>query len=289
MMDWLHTVRWKNLIIIWISILAVILPHFDFVTTFLLNEFILWGVVCSSIAAIGNITNDWMDVKQDRENKKKNIFSKPGNKNKAIILILLLSAAAIVSILRCRLPEMFAIMASVSLVLLLLYNAFLKRIALIGNLIIALLTCLIFVGIDLIAMSRLVYYDMGLDNKQIELLGFFAFLTTFIREILKDAEDRKGDLFAGFHTIARFLKDKWIAVLIIIINLTGCIGIYLIMNKRQQNFESSFFYYSAWSLMVSISSAILMIIPHPSRYVRATRIIKAGMLGCLVIYLFLSL
>jgi 4-hydroxybenzoate polyprenyltransferase len=289
MMDWLHTLRWKNILIIWISVLVVISPHYDFANTHLFDEFIRWAIICSCIAAIGNITNDWMDVKQDKENKKKNIFTRKDQKNKAILLILLLFVCAILTSLFSQLQAIFSMMAFTALSLLLLYNLVLKKIALIGNLVIAFLTALIFIGIDLITTSRLVYYEMGFDNKQIELLALFAFLTTLVREILKDAEDRKGDLFAGFHTIAKFLKDQWIAMLIICIGIAGCIGIYFLMALRQHNFIGSFYWYAGWTLSVCIGSAICMLIPHPSRYVRATRIVKAGMLGCLAIYLFLSL
>jgi 4-hydroxybenzoate polyprenyltransferase len=288
-MNWLHTIRWKNLIIIWISILVVIIPCFDHILSYhLLGEFIRWCLICSSIAAIGNITNDWMDVKQDRENKKANIFIKPGKNKIGIMFILFFLSVAAVSILLSNNQRSFLMLSASSLLLLLLYNSILKKIALIGNLIIAILTALIFFGIDIIVLNRVIYFEIGLENKQIEMLAMFAFLTTFIREILKDAEDRKGDLFAGFSTIAKFLKDRWIAILVIIINLSGCIAIYFLMEWRQANFTMALLLYSSWVLLVSLSASVFMLIPHPSRYVRATRIVKAGMLGCLAIYLILS-
>lgn len=288
-MNWLNTIRWKNLIIIWISILVVILPNFYFIINYdLISEFVFWGVICSSIAAIGNITNDWMDLKQDKENKKKNIFSDPNKKKSAVVLIISLLVTTGLSIVVSNNHSTFFIMASTALTLLILYNAFLKKIALVGNIVIALLTLMIFAGLDIIVLSRIIYFEAGIDNKQIELLGLFAFLTTLIREILKDAEDRKGDLFAGFNTVAKFLKDKWIALVIVVINLLGCWGIYFFMKWRQDNFMNAFLFYSLWSLAISISAAILMLIPHPSKYVRSTRIVKAGMLGCLIIYLILS-
>jgi len=288
-MNWLHTIRWKNLIIIWISILVVIIPYFNLIYSgLLLGEFLRWGLICTSIAAIGNITNNWMDVKQDKENKKKNIFITPGQKGTALILITLFLTIATAAILFSFNGVFFLKLSIAALILLLLYNYVLKKIAFVGNLIISLLTALIFFGIDAIVSNRIVYFEIGIENKQIEMLALFAFLTTFIREILKDAEDRKGDHFAGFNTIAKFLKDKWIAVLIVVINLLGCAGIYVLMEWRQANYMNAFILYSVWSLVVSIGASVFMMIPHPSKYVRATRIVKAGMLGCLAIYLILS-
>src|SRR5687768_17286953 len=75
MKGWLNTIRWKNILIIWLSILVVAIPHYRFSESILFLEFIYWGIICSSIAAIGNITNDMMDVVQDNKNNKPNIFS----------------------------------------------------------------------------------------------------------------------------------------------------------------------------------------------------------------------
>ncbi len=288
MIDWLHTIRWKNLLIIWISIVVIVLPHFDPAESGFF-EFILWAIICSTIAAIGNITNDLLDIKQDRENKKKNIFSGGGNKRTAYIIIFLLLGICTAALFASRYMIIFSILAFTSLLLLLLYNLFLKKIVLIGNLIIAILTALIFVGVDMIVLSRLIYFEFGFENKQIELLACFAFITTLVREMIKDAEDRKGDLFAGFFTIAKYLKDKWIGILVIMISIGGIGGTYILMTKRHINFMDPFYYYSAWTLVVTLLSGFYMMSNNPSKYIRATRIIKAGMIGCLGIYLFLSL
>ncbi len=289
MMKWLNTIRWKNLAIIWISIVVILIPHFSPDSFHMFIEFILWGIVCTSIASIGNITNDLLDVKQDRENKKKNIFIDNKHKKTAFVLIFIFLGIAIASCLMANNAATFLVLSGGALLLLLLYNLLLKKIVLIGNMVIGLLTLMIFLGMDLIVISRTAYYGLGFENKQIELLGLFAFITTIIREILKDAEDRKGDKFAGFNTIAKFLSDKWIAIIIITLNIVGCWLTYILMNKRQTNFLYPLYIYSLWSLTITISASVFMIIPYSSRYVIATRIIKGGMIGCLIIYLFLSL
>ena len=289
MTDWLHTLRWKNLLIIWISILVIIIPHLNLSDWVHYYEFILWGIVCSSVAAIGNITNDISDVKQDKENKKKNIFT--GGKNKKLayfIITVLLLTITCVSVLS-KFYHYYLFLSFISLLLLFLYNLQLKKIALLGNLVIALLTTLIFIGINFIATTNIVYFKYGFNNKYIELLSCFAFITTLIREILKDAEDRKGDSFAGFKTIANYLNDKWLAVFILGVSIIGCAITYFIMVLRHINFTKYYFYFSGWIILVSLAAAIVMFMNNPSKYVLATRTVKAGMLGCLIIYLILSL
>lgn len=289
--DWLYTLRWKNLLIIWISILVIILPHLNSPMANCSHyfEFILWGIVCSSVAAIGNITNDLWDVKQDKENKKKNIFVVGKNKRLAYFIIAVLLLCAVCACLVSKFVNCFLVLTIISLFLLLLYNLFLKRIAFLGNLVVAFLTALIFIGINFIITTNIIYFKYGFNNKYIELLACFAFITTFVREILKDAEDRTGDSFAGFKTIAQYLSDKWLAMLIIFISILGCAVTYFIIGSRHVNFTVPCFYFSCLTVLISIVAAIIMFISHPSKYIRATRIVKAGMLGCLVIYLLLSL
>lgn len=288
LLDWLHTLRWKNLLIIWMSILVIIVPHYELLISNYF-EFILWGIICSSVAAIGNITNDLWDVKQDKENKKKNIFIESKNKQIAYFIITILLLVIAWACISSKFYHYFLLLAFVSLLLLLLYNLLLKKIALLGNLVIAFLTALIFIGIDFITTTNIIYFEAGFNNKYIELLACFAFITTFIREILKDAEDKKGDLFAGFKTIAKYLNDKWMAGLILFICIAGCVVTYFLIGSRHVNFSRPYFYFSGLTVSISITAAIMMIINHPSKYIRATRIVKAGMLGCLGIYLILSL
>jgi 4-hydroxybenzoate polyprenyltransferase len=288
MIAWLNTIRWKNLLIIWISIFVIVLPHFDYRTPAPFYEFIRWAVICSTIAAIGNIINDWLDVKQDKENKKPNIFINNQQKKTGTILIIILLILCIGAIWYCNNQMILSLLAVIALCMLTLYNFIFKKIAIIGNIIIGILSAMVFVGIDIIVSSRLIYFEFGFNNKQIELFAGFAFVTTVIREIIKDAEDRKGDLYAGFNTIARFLNDQAIAILIFVISIGGSLLVYLFMQSRQTHFINLYLIYAAWANAMSLTATILLLIPHPGKYIRASRVIKAGMLGSLIIYLLLS-
>lgn len=75
--------------------------------------------------------------------------------------------------------------------LLMVYNAMVKRVALVGNLLVALVLGL-----------TLVYGGWGMGPLGPVLVGAaFAFLTTLSREIIKDVEDVEGDAAAGARTL----------------------------------------------------------------------------------------
>lgn len=288
MIRWLNTFRWKNLLIIWISIIVVILPYLNSQLEYFF-DFFLWGIICTCIAAIGNITNDFLDVKQDRENKKDNIFKEGKNKKTAWIFIFIFLIIASIACIASGFFIEFLSLSAFALVGLLLYNLALKKAAIIGNCIIALITALIFVGIDTICISSVVYSNMGFKTIHIELLAGFAFITTLVREIIKDAEDRKGDMYAGFNTIAKFMNDKWLSFLILILTVVLSGVFFLALRSRHFNYTQAYLIYCIWVLITVSAACYYMLANTPFRYIRATRIVKMGMLGCLLIYLILSI
>jgi 4-hydroxybenzoate polyprenyltransferase len=59
--------------------------------------------------------------------------------------------------------------------------------------------------------------------------SFFAFLTTLIREVIKDAEDFEGDMAYGMKTVPIILGNQWTKVLILgLIALTLFMLIFLL-------------------------------------------------------------
>lgn len=289
MMKWLHTLRWKNLLIIWLCIVVVVIPHIDSENLSSFYEFIYWGIICTTVAAIGNITNDMLDIKQDRENKKENIFQKGRNRKTAFLIIILLLATNATAIYMSELKINFLVLSASSLLLLMVYNLILKKMPLFGNIAIALLTALVFIGMDLIVISRLIYFDFGFQNKHLELLACYAFILTLVREIIKDAEDRKGDSLAGFKTLAHLLKDKSLAIFIIMMSASLITASYFIMEWRQLNFYKELISYASISSITILLSSLLLFTSHPAKYIWSTRIAKSGMILCLIVYLILTL
>jgi 4-hydroxybenzoate polyprenyltransferase len=90
------------------------------------------------------------------------------------------------------------------------YNRFLKRLPLVGNFAVALLTTTpIIVPI----------LKFGLPQAELLTLAFFAFMLTFVREITKDIEDIEGDKALGLKTFPIFLGINHSLALIFICEL----------------------------------------------------------------------
>ena len=89
------------------------------------------------------------------------------------------------------------------------YSAFLKKIALAGNVVVSLLTGFVFVLLMMFEVKFLntIYFEasayvLALLLWQVKFYGGFAFLTNLAREIVKDIEDREGDAEHNINTIA---------------------------------------------------------------------------------------
>jgi 4-hydroxybenzoate polyprenyltransferase len=131
------------------------------------------------------------------------------------------------------------------------YSSTYKKMFLIGNLVVSLLVALTVLLPVLFELPVLIKTEYGgvLSPVQLQaariilytVFGYFifAFLTTLIREIVKDMEDIKGDMSDGANTIPvilGFTNTKWlVAVLwITLIGLTGWVS-YTYYQSQQMN------------------------------------------------------
>lgn len=159
----------------------------------LLSPVFLKIILASALTAMaGNMYNDLMDLKADEINKPGRNYSVywPGRWSVRVVFILLngVSLWLAFSIVK-QVGYLFLIVQ----LLLFLYNVVLKKIAIIGNLVISLITAVS------LGMIGWVFGDVRPD-----LLAFytgFAFLMTLVRELVKDTEDFEGDLAAGYKTL----------------------------------------------------------------------------------------
>ena len=137
----------------------------------------------------GNAINDYVDHKIDAINKpERPIPSGRISLNAAAIYATaLFIIATIMSLLIGIIPGIIVVLSAI---LMFLYAYKLKKSCLVGNLSIAFLTglCFVFAGVVL----QTVYLSV--------LLGFYAFLMTMAREIVKDMEDVEGDSMEGANT-----------------------------------------------------------------------------------------
>ncbi len=253
--DFFRLIRWPNLLVIALTQYTI---RFGIIYPFLnqagldlyLDEFTFFLLVVATvlIAAAGYIINDYFDVKIDYLNKPKQmVIGKSIHRRHAMLLhifinLIGLSLAAYVA-LRINHP-MLILFQLVSAALLWYYSVSFKKQVLTGNIIIASLTALVpftagyyevAVMFDYLAditgqpenpflienlssllfsIKYLLYWVVGYSA--------FAFLLTFIREIIKDMEDIEGDQAFGGKTLPIVFgieKAKIVAQLITVVTL----------------------------------------------------------------------
>ena len=244
--DILRLVRWSNLlflgVLIWVMEKWVATPILDYAA---FGEQ-LPGVVCVLliaatvlIAAGGYVINDYFDVKIDRINRPDQlIVTRSISKPTAMRMSIILSAVGVLCgwiaawLLRSwSLGILFVAVPG----LLWFYSSSYKRLFLIGNLTIALLAGLtpMIVALANVAQLELRYavilpYTSLPHNLYAWLGGFalFAFLLTWIREIIKDMQDIHGDRELECHSMPIVWGETWtkIVVTVLIVATIALIG-----------------------------------------------------------------
>ena len=214
LLAWLKLVRAKNLVIIAFTELFVrfyLIKPFFFNYKFAIDhslldsEFLLFVLATLCIAAAGYIINDYFDIDIDRVNKpdqvlvgrffgRREAFRLHIAFNIAGVLLGFLSAWLAGNI---KLGFTFAVVAG----LLWFYAKSFKKIFLFGNIIVGLVTALtilltLFFETRLIGVADELILKAAYDEMLIPSVfayALFAFITTLIREIIKDIEDMEGD------------------------------------------------------------------------------------------------
>ncbi len=193
--DFLKLIRLQNLFIV---LLAQFMAAYFLVdahdTIFgYFSDLNLWLLIGSTllITAAGYIINDYYDVKIDLINKPDRVLV--GNSFKRRVALLLHSVFNLVAVaIGFALSYTIGLINLIATFCLWLYSNQLKRLPLIGNLMVAILT-----GISIALVG--VYY--GKNEVLVNTYALFSMGITLIREIVKDMEDLKGDSTHGCKTL----------------------------------------------------------------------------------------
>lgn len=184
------------------------------------SNFLFLSLSTVLIAAAGYIINDYFDVKIDAINRpEKLVLEKKIPMKLAIVVHTLMNAVAIflaVIVARKAGHYSFVIMQVACSVLLWFYSTDFKRQFMTGNIVVAILTAFTIAVLMLYepAIHYYLYQDFFIDGKSelipnpVWVLGtyaYFAFMLTWMREIVKDMEDFKGDAEQGCIT----MPIKW--------------------------------------------------------------------------------
>jgi geranylgeranylglycerol-phosphate geranylgeranyltransferase len=151
------------------------------------------------ICAGGNIVNDLVDIEVDRVNRPHRILVQEAlSKRYAIVLAVLVNIVAVLLALAVNL-----IVTSIALVViafLLLYNLWLKRVPLAGNMVIAALG-----GLTFMTGGFAIDSFMALTLPGPLIPAVYAFFFHMVREIIKDVEDIEGDRRVGIKTLPQVI------------------------------------------------------------------------------------
>lgn len=187
--------RFGNLLIIAFAqyfTVFFLVTDFSHWKNFILSEdLFLLSLTSILIAAAGYIINDYYDVKIDYINKPERIVVGKLIKRRVVMVAhTILNFTGIG--LGYLVSPLIAIINFVCALLLWLYSNQLKRLPLIGNISVALLT-----GLSIYIIE--IFYQT--NNVFILIYALFASGFTLIREIIKDLEDMKGDATFGCRTL----------------------------------------------------------------------------------------
>jgi len=263
-MRYLQLVRWKNLVIIsitqffiWLFLIKPIysqthMPLHTSIAT-------LIGILLSTlfIAAAGYIINDYFDIKTDAINRpNKLLLENTIDRRKAILLHLLLTLAGVLIGVIIALQHDNILLVSfqiISSLLLWFYSTRYKQSYLTGNILVAALTS--------ICILMFYWYEPQLaihKNAQTVLFttALFAFTLTWMRELVKDMEDLKGDTIAGCKTMPIIIGLQKSGR---IVQVIGILSVLLLVLLSTLLFNSAHYFFSIY-LSLSTCLPLIMII-----------------------------
>ena len=228
----LKLIRWQNLLIVVLTMVlmryAIVEPLISRIGVILLkgsgeeipmvlqlplSDFLMLVFATVCITAGGYVINDYFDIRTDLINRGEVIVGTRIPRRKAMLWHSILNIAGVAAgfYVSARTGSFwFGIIFLLVSGLLYFYSASYKRQFLIGNLLVSILTALVPVLAVIFEWAAIYrYYSVyAIELPDLKFLfywagGFslFAFLTTLIREIIKDVEDFKGDAAYGRNTV----------------------------------------------------------------------------------------
>ncbi len=172
-------------------------------------KIILAGLSGALTASSGNVINDYFDIDIDKINKPQRVL--PQGKLSLKEAFALYFFLAVLSLVISSFININAFtIVFIASVFLFFYSNQLKKILLLGNIVVSTLTALAFI-----------YGGLAVNNIKAAIIpAVFAFLINFIREIVKDMEDIEGDRLQGVTTypvLYGFKKSKMVIVFITVV------------------------------------------------------------------------
>lgn len=239
MIHFLRLIRWPNLAIIILTqyCLRIFLDFSTYPSLYIPGiNFFLLTLSTVLIAAAGYVINDYFDVRSDLINKPDKVVVGHGIKRRVAMGVhITMSALGILIgfyVFYLAGKWQWGFIHLIVAGLLWFYSTNYKKQFIIGNIIVALLAAIVVIIVGI--------YEKGPDMKILISYAGFAFLTTLIREIIKDMEDMKGDNEVYCYTIPIVIgipKTKKVVTIIniILISLIAYFQYFLFINGSYNN------------------------------------------------------
>ncbi len=209
MKPWLQLIRWPNLILVALAQVLfkyVFLPAFGIPSQLSGFDFTLLCVAIVFVTASGNIINDIFDIKTDFINRRSRPLAlQQISVSKAYVLYFTLNILALFLVrnvgFKYQILDLIVVVFGV-IILLYVYAKYLKKVPLLGNLLVSVLVSLSFLLV--------IYVEVfALSNQPVSgairfwVIGYtvFAFWSNLNREWIKDITDIKGDYAQGISTL----------------------------------------------------------------------------------------
>jgi len=259
MISFFQLIRYKNLLMV---LLTMILTKYALINSFISNpsltsiDFIILSLSILFITAGGYIINDLYDIEADTINKPLKVYiSKSISKKNAWVIYILSSTLGVIlgiylSVIKNS--DFLSFYFIGTTLLLFLYSVLLKKQVFIGNLCISLL----------VALPIYLLYKFDSNSKTISNIlqyfflsiavfhyMFFAFLTTMIREIIKDIEDINGDYTVKLKTLPILIGKTRARNISIFLSVVLLLFLFLVSSNY---FISKKYFLGTIMLMISI-------------------------------------
>ena len=288
MKRWLSLLRWKNLLMVAVtqSVVWWALPAGN--PAFVGRLLLVCSTVC--ITAGGYLINDWHDVEMDAINKPQKAFLQEALQKKSartvwLFLNIFGLLLAIPPAISAGLPALLLLQTG-TILLLWWYAAMGKRLPVIGNVLVALLTAL--------SIELPQFYIGNYSLAAIDLLAGFALFLTWMRELVKDLQDEAGDRAGGCKTLP-ILAGRGASLV-----LASVLGGLVLGTSLVIAVALTFVSYTYWGLVIGLLLLLTVVAPLfvwmrrlwrssvPAAYARSSSLLKTIMgAGLLSFILFL--
>lgn len=235
-------IRWPNLVMLG---MVQIISQFVFVPAITAFHLLLISLATILIAAGGYLINDYYDYDLDIANGKKPFFVKSSLGNLSIVYSVLgLAIGFYVSYISSYLLFPFFIFA---FVILWFYAFFFSKYKILGNILISIL---IAEAIFIIPAFEYLFSTDLFPSTSLKIIEYaiLAFLFNWLREIVKDLEDQKGDALFNRKTLPILLGEFNTKMIVVVLVLAINLFLY------QSNFGTNLYII----IPIAISSLLLM-------------------------------